>query len=207
MQALAIERHLQGRADYLRTGPQDGPVDGYDYVITGQAIHIRQIEFPGAAATELDDLKNAAEGGSGLPAHPNSARGRERLLPVYLKRGYLKASFADAQPKVVEDNPQETLVDVAFSVTPGNQYKLGELVLAGYKVFPAEELRSLIDLQTGQPANAVEAASDVEALNKLYGSRGYMGVRIQATPETNDADSTVKYVFQFVEGDIYTMEP
>ncbi len=78
-------------------------------------------------------------------------------------------------------------------------------VLSGYKVFPVEKLRGLIHLQPGQPANAVQADQDVEALKKLYGTRGYMAARIQATPEMNDADSTVKYVFQFEEGGIYKM--
>ena len=207
LQALAIEHHLQGRADYLRTGPHDGPVDGYEYVIDGQAIHIRQIEFPGAGESELDDLKNAARKLSGQDYRRTRIRLEvdKEFLPVYLKRGYLKASFSDAQPKVVEDSPQETLVDLAFPVTPGRQYKLGELLLSGYKVLPVEQLRGLIHLQPGQPANAVEVASDVEAMKKLYGTRGYMAAHIQATPEMNDADSTVKYVFQFDEGGIYKM--
>ena len=55
------------------------------------------------------------------------------------------------------------------------QYKLGELELSGYKVFPVEKLRELIHLQPGQPANAVEAGEDVEAhqaalrLSRLHG--------------------------------------
>ena len=32
-----------------------------------------------------------------------------------------------------------------------------------------------------------------------------MGVQIHPAPETNDADSTVKYVFEFKEGSIYKM--
>ena len=72
-------------------------------------------------------------------------------------------------------------------------------------MFPPEKLRELIHLQPGEPANAVQADQDVEDLKKLYGTRGYMGVQIHPTPETNDADSTVKYVFKFQEGSIYKM--
>jgi outer membrane protein assembly factor BamA len=51
----------------------------------------------------------------------------------------------------------------------------------------------------------VQADQDVEALKKLYGTRGYMGVQIHPAAEMNDADSTAKYVFQFQEGSLYKM--
>jgi outer membrane protein assembly factor BamA len=63
----------------------------------------------------------------------------------------------------------------------------------------------LIRLQPGQIINLVELNKDIDAIKGLYGSRGYMATRIVATPETNDADSTAKYVVQFHEGDIYKM--
>lgn len=207
LQTLAIERHLQGKADYLRTGPQDGPVESFDFTITNQAIHIRQVEFPGAGPAELPALEAAAKSLAGQDFQRTALRADadKKLLPVYLERGYLKAVFLDAQPKVVEDNPQETIVDVEFPVIPGRQYKLSGLVLSGYKVFPVEKLRELIHLQPDQPANAVEVEKDIEALKRLYGTRGYMAAQIKPDPETNDNDSTVKYVFQFDEGGVYKM--
>ena len=62
---------------------------------------------------------------------------------------------------------------------PACQYKVSAIQLSGYtNVFPVEKLRELIHLQPGQTANAVQADQDVEALKKLYGTRGYMGVQI-----------------------------
>jgi outer membrane protein assembly factor BamA len=207
LQALAIERNLQGRVDYLRSGPQDGPMEAFDFSLTGQAIHIRNVEFPGAGSAELPSLDAAARKLSGQDYQRAILRvqAEKNFLPVYLQRGYLKAAFPDVQPKVVEDSAQETLVDVAFPVTPGRQYRLSELQLSGNKIFPAEQLRQLIHLQTGQPVNAVEVDKDIEAISKLYGTRGYMAARIQPTPEMNDAESTVKYLFQFQEGVVFKM--
>ena len=208
LQTLAIERHLKGRADYLRSGPTDGPIEAFAFTINGQDIRIRQVEFPGAGAAELPALHNAARNLSGQDYVRSTLQiqAEKNFLPVYFERGYLKAAFSDAQPKVVDDTPEETLVDVAFPVSPGLQYKLGEqLQLSGTNVFPAEKLRGLIRLQPGQPANAVNLDKDIEAIKRLYGSRGYMATRIVATPQINDADSTVKYVLQFHEGDVYKM--
>jgi outer membrane protein assembly factor BamA len=184
LQTLAIEHQLKGRADYLRSGPADGPIEAFDFTITGQDIRIRQVEFPGAGAAELPALEAAGKKLSGQDYVRPILRvqAQKNLLPIYLERGYLKAAFADAQPKVVGDSPEETLVDVAFPVSPGLQYKFSECQLSGYKVFPAEKLREMIHPQPGQPANAVKLDQDVEAIKQLYGSRGYMAARIVATP-------------------------
>ncbi len=208
LQALAIEHKLHGRVDYLRAGPQDGPMEAFEFSITGQPISIRKINFSGAGPAELPLLEAAARRLSGQDYSRSRLvlQAEKNFLPVFLAHGYLKATIADPQPKVVEETPDETSVDVTFSVTPGAQYKLSALQLAGYtKVFPVEKLRELIHLQPGQIVNAVQTDQDVEALKKLYGARGYMGVQVHPTPEMNAADSTVKYLFQFEEGSIYKM--
>jgi outer membrane protein assembly factor BamA len=207
LQTLAIERHLKGRADYLRSGPADGPMEAFSFSITGQNIRIRQVEFPGAASPELPELEAAAKKllGEDYVRPALRAQAEKSFLPTYLERGYLKAAFADAQPKIVVDSPEETLVDVAFPVTPGVDYKLSELQLSGDKLFPSEKLRDMIHLPPGQPVNAVKLNQNLAEIKRLYGSRGYMAARISATFETNDSDATVRYLLQFQEGDVYKM--
>jgi outer membrane protein insertion porin family len=208
LQALAIEHNLHGRVDYLRAGPQDGPMEAFEYSITGQPIVIRSIDFSGAGPAELPMLEVAAR----RLSRQDYSRSRlilqadKNFLLIFLEHGYLKAKVGEPQPKVVEETADETSVNVTFAITPGHQYKVSEIQLSGYtNIFPVEKLRELIHLQPGQTANAVQIDQDVDALKKLYGTRGYMGVQIQPALETNDADSTVKYVFEFKEGSIYKM--
>ncbi len=208
LQVIAIELKLRGRVDYLRAGPEDGPREAFEFSITGQPIIVRKIGFSGASPAELPELEAAARRLSGQDYLRSRVllQSEKNFLPVFLARGYLKASVGAPQPKVAEEMPEETLVDVTFPITPGSQYKVSRIELSGYKeVFPVEQLRALIHLQPGQPANAVQADQDVEALKKLYGTRGYMGVKIRPVPEMNDGDSAVGYVFQFQEGSIYKM--
>jgi outer membrane protein insertion porin family len=208
LQVIAIEHNVRGRVDYLRAGLQDGPVEAFEFSVTGLPINIRNFGFSGAGEAELPLLEAAAR----KLSRQDYSRSRlvlqadKNFLPVFLERGYLKATVSAPQPKVGEETPEETLVDVTFAVTPGLQYKVSGLQLSGYKeVFPVEKLRELIHLQPGQPANALQADQDIEVLKKLYGTRGYMGVKIRPIPEINDADASVKYVFQFEEGSIYKM--
>ena len=208
LQVLAIELKLRGRVDYLRVGPEDGPMEAFEFSITGQPIVVRKIGFSGPGPAELPGLEAASRRLTGQEYLRSRLmlQAEKNFLPVFLARGYLKAAVGAPQAKVVEETPEETLVDVTFPITPGSQYKVAGVRLSGYKdVFPVQKLRELIHFQPGQPADAIQAGQDVEALKKLYGTRGYMGVQIRPVPEINNGDSTVSYVFQFQEGSIYKM--
>jgi outer membrane protein assembly factor BamA len=207
LQGLLIAHNLHGQADYIRAAHEDGPIEAFVFTVAGSQIHIRNVTFAGAGASELSVLEAAAKRLEDADFSRSRLRTQEdkNFLPLYLQRGYLKATFGDAQAKVIQDSPQETIVDVTFPVDPGREYKLTAVDLTGNKVFPAEALRALIHAPLDQPANAVQLDSDIEAMKKLYGTRGYMAARIQPDPEVDDANSTVKYLLKIEEGDVYTM--
>ena len=207
LQALLLERKLQGRADYIRTAHQDGPIEAFVFKVTGPTIRIRNVAFTGAAPPELPLLQAAGKSLQGQEYFRSmlQIQAEKNLLPIYLARGYLKAAFADTQAKVAQENPQETIVDVEFPVDPGRQYKLTQIQWSGNTVFPAEKLQPLIRLRTAQYANAVQLGDDLEAVQKLYGTRGYLAAHIRSNPQTDDTQSTVGYQLQVHEGDVYHM--
>ncbi len=207
LQALMIEHNVQGRVDYLRSAPENGPIDAIVYSIKGTEIRIRNMDFSGTAPTELGPLQAAAEPLEGADYSRTVLRVQEDkvFLPIYLERGYLKTSFGDAQAKVVEATSAPTLVDVTFPVVPGLQYKVADVQISGQTAFPVSQLRPIIHLQTGQPANAVQLEEDLLAIRKLYGTKGYMAVAIHPKPQMDDAQSSVKYEIAIHEGDVYKM--
>jgi outer membrane protein assembly factor BamA len=207
LQALLDERNLQARVDYLRAAKADGPIDAIVYSVKSTDIRIRNIDFAGAAPEELQLLQAAAKPMQGSDYLRSILRVQEdkNLLPVYLARGYLKASFGDAQPKVVEESPKQTLVDVIFPASPGLQYKVSEVKLSGQNAFPAARLQSMLHLPIGQPANAVQLNDDLGAIRKLYGTKGYMAASLHPVPQMDDQQSTVRYQIEIKEGSVYKM--
>jgi outer membrane protein insertion porin family len=207
LQAMLIARNLQGRADYLREAHNDGPIEAFIFSVTGPQIRIRKVAFAGASGAELPQLEVAAAQLQGTDYLQSLLRVQEEktFLPVYLERGYLKASFGDALAKVVQDGPEDTLVDVTFSVDPGRQYSLTDIQLSGNQAFPSDTLIQLIHMPLHQPANAVRLAADIEAIRKLYGTRGYMAASIQPKADTEDTNSTVRYNLMISEGSVYAM--
>jgi outer membrane protein assembly factor BamA len=206
LQAMLIARKLEAKADYLREAPEDGPIEAFVFTVSGPQIHIRNIAFTGAGAAELPQLEAAASRLQGTDYLQTILRvqAEKNFLPVYLQHGYLKASFGDVLTKA-EDNPQETLVDVTFPVEPGRQYSVADVQFSGNQAFTADTLRPLIHQPLHQPANAVQLATDLEAVTRLYGTRGYMAASVQPKADTDDADSTVKYTLLISEGSVYTM--
>jgi outer membrane protein assembly factor BamA len=208
LQGFAIEKSLRGRVDYLRVGPQDGATEAVEFSVTGEPITVRHVIFSGVGAGEQPLLEAAGRKLSGQEYTRSHLvlQATKNFLPVFLERGYLKATVGPPQPKVAEESSEEILVDVAFTIDPGRQYKLSTIELTGNKkLFPEEKLRQSIHMQPGEPANAVQAEKDAQELKRLYGTRGYMAAKIEPTPEINEADATAKYIFKFEEGNVYKM--
>jgi len=206
LNSILAERKISGEAEYLPFAHQNGPVEFYQYKVNFHPVVVRNVEFPGASPTEVPALQAAAKSLIGQDYLRTNMRVQERLslLPVYHSRGYLKVQFADSQAKVADDGAQ-TLVDVSFPVTPGLQYKLSGIRWAGNAILTNDQLQTLIHLKPGEPANAVQLGKDLEQVQKLYGSKGYLLAQVNPTPEMEDAQSTVSYQFNVTEGDLYRM--
>jgi len=207
LQALLLERKIEGRADYLRASDvPGGPIVAFEFSVTGHPIRIGKFEFSGAAAPELAQLQAAAQKLQGEEYMRSFVRQRAEgnFLPIYQEHGYLKAVFGDPVTKVIQE-ATETTVDVTLPVTPGLQYKIAEMQLSGNKAFDAAKLRELLHLASGQVANSVQLEKDIESMRALYGTRGYMAAKIEPQPEMDDAQASVKYVLHVDEGGIYKM--
>jgi Surface antigen variable number repeat len=104
LQALLTERHLPGRVEFLRESKQDGSgLIGVEYRVSEVSTHIRNVEFPGASPDQTVFLGKAAH--ILLDAEyfrsKLAAVAKFDLLPLYLQRGYLRATFGPAEARVV----------------------------------------------------------------------------------------------------------
>jgi len=208
LQAILGARHLPGRVDYLRENKQ-GAEDliGIAYRVEEASFPIHDVEFPGAGPDQVQPLKVAARKLIGAEYVRSSLAivARVDYLPVYLQRGYLKAAFAPPDARVVTQTSTEVQVDAIFPVTPGKIYSTSGVAWKGNAALPVEQLQSLLHLPIGQAADAVRLAADLENVQKLYHTKGYMAARIQAEPLLDDAASTVQYDLNVVEGDLFQM--
>ena len=215
LQAMLVENSIPGHVEYQRVGKEDGPIEAIQYRVTDVLIRVRNIEFTGAADADVPALEAA---GRRLPDLEYS-RSRlnllvqHQLLPVYYARGYLKAKFEEPQPKVVkqpavetEDGPRnQTVVDVTFAVSPGQQYKLKYMDWSGNKEFQTDVLQKMVRAESGEPADTARLADNLKDIQKLYGSRGFIAATLNADAEFDDAAGTVVLHLKVKEGAVYHM--
>jgi outer membrane protein assembly factor BamA len=207
LNTILAERKIAGQVDYLAArAALNGPIDSYLYDVKFHPILIREISFPGAAPAESPALQAAGTQLLGKEYRRAEMPSQEKygFLPVYFARGYLKAAFAQAQSKIVQDGA-ETQVDVSFPVTPGIQFKLTGMAWTGNAVFETGQLQKLVHLKSGDPANAVQLGVDLDAVHKLYGTKGYLAAHVSAIPTMDDSAAAVSYELKVREGDLYRM--
>lgn len=215
LQALLVENAIPGNVEFERAGKTDRPVEAIVYKVADVAIQIRNVEFTGEGESELPALKAAAQRVFEREYSRSvlNALVQHQLLPVYYSRGYLKASFGEPQPKLVkkpsaenEDGPRNlTIVDVIFPVTPGEPYKIKALDWSGNKEFPTDVLQKMVRAQPGEVANTVRIGDNLAAVQKLYGSRGYVAATVTAKAEMDDAAATAVIHIEVKEGPVFHM--
>ena len=207
LQALLIEHKVQGKADYIRVAPTNGPVSAFLFTVSGHSVQVQNVTFTDAGPAELPLLQTAAKRLLNSEYTHTTIKNEERIgfQPIYLQRGYLKASFDETQVKIVKDGEDETSVDVTIAVTPGLQYKLTDMGWTGNTVFPSPQLQGLIRLKSGEPADAVQLDRDLLDVSALYSTKGYMVAQVTPKPIMDDAAATVHYEIAVEEGDVYKM--
>jgi outer membrane protein insertion porin family len=218
LQALLLENGVPGHVEYQRTNGKSEHLESFDYSVSGVTIRVHKVEFPGSSAEELPELKEVAEKLSGRAYSRTllTSFAERTVLPVYRERGYLRASCALPEPKVVkpadsestesgDDKREITFVDVSLPITPGSRYKLSGWNWVGNKELASDALQPLLHAKIGQPADTVQLDADLRAVQELYGSRGFVTATIKAVAEFDDTMGTVQYHLEVTEGPLYHM--
>ncbi len=207
LQSMLSGLGVAGTVHYEREAHGDGPVEAITYTVGGVRIEIQKVRFPGATPALVPALEEAADWLSGSEYSLSRARefAGKRLLPVYWRRGYVRASLAGIVPAVVKTSPETTTADLEIAFYEGLQYRLQGIQFSGNTAFPNERMREMIRAQPGQPLDLEQFNADIQKLGALYASHGYVKVRVNAQPAFNDAAGVVSYVVHVQEGAVYRM--
>jgi len=215
LQGMLIEKHIPGHVEYDRMVQEDGgKVQAILYTIEGISILIRKAQITGERSSELPELQREAD----RLARRDYKRSmlefivEKRLLPVLHERGYLRAEIRVPPPRLTaaptdstEDKAETTFVDVEFVVTPGNQYHLAGVDWTGNKAFSTAQLSGNLRGKSGEIANTVQLAEDLDHVRQLYGSLGYIRSAIKVGAKFDDSSSTIRYELTVTEDEPYKM--
>ena|SRR5271166_246218 len=124
----------------------------------------------------------------------------ERVQYACQVRGFFKAEVGRPSVTVVGGTPQKEVVDISLAVSEGEQYRLKDISFTREKAFSAEELRAEFHIVDGDIFNTEEIRQGLDALRKLYQSKGYVNFTPVPNTQADDAAHTISLVVEADEG-------
>jgi outer membrane protein assembly factor BamA len=172
---------------------------------------VDDVKFDGPA--HLPDSSEEQEAISELKQHMFNVgpEGLEEVLEVRIRGDWQKHGFfkviATGQAQVVSADSTDEHVLVTIHVEPGLQYRLGDVRFReadpdepDMLAFPREELRKLIPLQEGDLFSTEKIRESLDAMEKFYGSYGYLNFVETPVTEVDDATQRISLLMELDEG-------
>jgi outer membrane protein insertion porin family len=170
----------------------------------GGKVQIRAVKFQGNEHVKTADIKKVIKSKPKFFLDFLSKGGRmnnDQLLDdqrairdLFQSRGYIDANVADAQL-----NRQDGRVDILWVITEGPQYKVGKVNFVGAQLLPVDKLEKVLKTRTGNIYSPQNVRSDIKAIEDVYGSLGYVDLRIGAAVNPGAAQ-VVDVEFKLEEG-------
>ena len=177
-------------------------VDVGIHIIEGDAAKIKQVKVVGNTVFEEEDLIDDFE--SGLKPWYKFWGSRDRyekqklqgdieiLRSQYLDEGYLRFDVPSTQVSI---SPNKEDIFITINVDEGEQYTIDDIKLAGNLIFPEEEVRSLVDLATGDTFSRAKIVASTNAISRRLGDEGYAFPNINPVPEVDEETKKVDLTF------------
>lgn len=116
----------------------------------------------------------------------------------YLNKGYMRVQVAKP---VVEYSAKEKGMVITFAIQEGDQYKLGEINIAGDILTTKEELIKILENKPGEIYQQKNVELDLAKLQEIYGNQGYAFANIKPLTRVNDQDRTADITYAVEKGE------
>lgn len=168
----------------------------------GEAATIERINIVGNRAFEEDDLLDRFELGTApffawfsdrdQYSKQRLAGDLETLRSFYLDRGYVNFNIESTQVSITPDRQD---VYITINISEGDQYRIGEVNIAGETVISEEMVRELIQVEEGEIFSRAAINRSAEAIGERLGDEGYAFANVNPIPEINEGAQTVDLTF------------
>lgn len=208
LQRMMQERSITGQVEHLASADASGVAREYIFSVAGARIPICELSFPGAVQIAEKDLTESAKQllresySRSFAAQFADAN----LLPLYLKRGNLRAKFG-APTAVVKQSEtcEKESVRVTIPVEEGAAYSWKSAEWTGTSALANTELDQVLGMKTGEVADGIRFRAGLVKVRDAFGAKGYILARVQPSPIYDDAAKTVSYNINVAQGEQYRM--
>jgi outer membrane protein insertion porin family len=123
---------------------------------------------------------------------------QELLRRFYQARGYADFNVRSA---IAELTPDGKSFVITFTVDEGEPYEFGEIAIdSRLRDLEPEQLRELLQTETGETYNADQIENSIVALTEEIGELGYAFVEINPSPTKDEANHIIDLTYVINEG-------
>ncbi|HME13176.1 MAG TPA: POTRA domain-containing protein [Candidatus Acidoferrum sp.] len=129
----------------------------------------------------------------------------EQIRPFYLQQGKLRVKLGPPEVRLT-GNPNQKLperIPVFIPVNPGPIFQWKGAQWHGNSALSEAALNGLLGAKIGATANGMDLEAGWERIREQYGQKGFLEVKIDATPSYDDAARTISYAVSIEEGPVY----
>jgi outer membrane protein insertion porin family len=122
---------------------------------------------------------------------------KKNIIKLYTERGFLDMEIENFSVKA-EDN--RLVIDIA--IKEGNQYRIGEVVIEGSKVFSEAELLKKIPLKRGNVASSELLRQAEQQIIDSYAGKGYIDTSVRPVYDGDPSRGILNVKYIVAEGKI-----
>jgi hypothetical protein len=205
--ALLNAHGLQVNLEHQPIANPVGEGDVLQFHVQGAAMQIASLTFsdPALAASKLIQQHLGEIEGKEYSRIAIDTFLTEQIRPYYLQQGYLRVKLGPPEVRL-SGNPNQKLPErlpVFVPVAAGAIYHWKGAQWHGNSALSEIALSSLLGERVGAVANGMELEAGWDRIREQYGQKGYLDVKMDATPAYDDVAGTISYAVSIEEGPAY----
>jgi outer membrane protein insertion porin family len=114
----------------------------------------------------------------------------EAIRSFYLNQGFINFELVSSQVSV---SPDKEGISITINVKEGERFVFGDILLAGDKVVPFEELERYIEIRRGDLFSRERVNELVNKITDRLGDDGYANSTVRAIPQLNEKQKVVTF--------------
>ena len=208
LQRFLHEQKIEATVTHMTSQDDpNNPVQEHVFTVNGVPMPICTLNFPGAKNISESKLRDKSKELRNTEYSRNFVRSfaQNNLIPLYRELGQLKAAFAPPLAKPEATATCKSGVELTIPVDEGYIYKWNKAEWTGNTTSTAQDLEPLLGMRQGQPANGVKLDQAGKEIQKAYGRKGFLLVKLKSTPEFDEQAQSVVYKIEVVEGPQFRM--
>lgn len=130
----------------------------------------------------------------------------DKLRDFYKEEGFLDVRIAE--DKITFDYPKPDKLVITIRVEEGRQYRVGDIIFTGNKLFPEQLLRFIPRQRKGAIFKPSLLDKDSESVEDFYGRAGYLppDTRVRLVRKPNLETGNIDVEYQITEGEKIQVE-